>query len=142
MLHFIVATHGPLCHALIASAEMVFGELSGITSVSLTNEGGIESFRKELTQKIDDALDDRLGVLILCDLLSGTPWNVACAHAFHPERVDKVAVISGVNLPLLLLAQDYSEETDPHFAALQLVEQVNEMVIKAIPVIHHSSEDF
>ncbi|WLS76958.1 PTS fructose transporter subunit IIA [Erwinia pyri] len=142
MLQFIVATHGPLCQALIESAEMIFGELTGIKAVSLTNEGGIEAFRTEITKKIDDALLNHDGVLVLCDLLSGTPWNVASAHALHPERVGNVAVVAGVNLPLLLLAQEYSEEADPHFVATQLVKQVTEMVIQAMPVIHQTSEDF
>lgn len=142
MLHLIVTTHGPLCQALIESAEMVFGELTGITPVSLTSEGGIEPFRRELLEKTDAALKNHDGVLVLCDLRSGTPWNVACSYAFHPERASKVAVIAGVSLPLLLLALDYNEAADPHFVAAQLIEQVADMVVQAIPVIHADSEDF
>lgn len=142
MLHIIVATHGPLSVALIESAEMIFGELAGVSAVSLTNEGGIEGFRHQLTERIEGALAAHEGVLVLCDLLSGTPWNVASGYAFHPEKAQRVAVLSGVSLPLLLLAQEYSEVADPNFVAEQLIAQVPDLVVHALPVIHDTTEDF
>lgn len=142
MLQIIVATHGPLSGALIESAEMIFGELAGVSAVSLTNEGGIELFRHQLTERIEGALGAHEGVLVLCDLLSGTPWNVATGYAFQPHKAHRVAVLSGVSLPLLLLAQEYSEVADPNFVAAQLIAQVPDIVVHAIPVIHDTPEDF
>ena len=33
MIHFIVATHGPLAAALLESGRMVYGELPGIPAI-------------------------------------------------------------------------------------------------------------
>ncbi|WP_279487228.1 PTS sugar transporter subunit IIA [Aeromonas veronii] len=52
MLRILIATHGSLAPALLASANMVYGELPAVATVSLTEEGGIEAFRAEFEQTL------------------------------------------------------------------------------------------
>ena len=45
MINVIVATHGPLANALLASGRMVYGELPHVFAVTLGEQAGIEGFR-------------------------------------------------------------------------------------------------
>ncbi|WP_162062844.1 hypothetical protein [Vibrio taketomensis] len=82
MLHFVVASHGPFATALISSAKMVFGELINTTAICLTEEGGIEQFKKISTMK---SLQLHLmSMALLCYAI----WNAArlttlLAYAFN-----------------------------------------------------------
>lgn len=51
-------------------------------------------------------LDDGDGVLVLTDLVGATPCNLVSAIA-HPDTV----FISGLNLPMLIRAYNYSNKT-------------------------------
>ena len=96
MIAFIIATHGPLAEALLASGQMVYGELPHVSVVTLSEQAGIEGFRQDFTKALASAGQNADGVVVLCDLQSGTPWNVACQHAFSPQMTSPVAVLAGV----------------------------------------------
>ncbi|MDE1236019.1 PTS sugar transporter subunit IIA [Vibrio aestuarianus] len=111
MIHFIVATHGPLCTALITSGKMVFGEMPHVTPVSLSEDGGIEDFKVDFKKTITEiANTDVDGIVVLCDLECGTPYNVACTYAFDDSFPCDVEVVSGVNFPTLLMTGDFEED--------------------------------
>ena len=99
MINVIVATHGPLADALLASGRMVYGELPHVYPVTLSEQAGIEGFKETFSQVLTSAGKDADGVLVLCDMQSGTPWNIACHHAFSSQTVPPVAVVAGVNFP-------------------------------------------
>ncbi len=54
-------------------------------------------------------LDSGDGVLILTDLCGATPANIACRLAHHPEQQDRVIVVTGLNLPMLMRVFNYPE---------------------------------
>ncbi|VTM88886.1 EIIAB-Man [Raoultella ornithinolytica] len=97
MINVIVATHGPLANALLASGRMVYGELPHVFAVTLGEQAGIEGFREDFARTLASAGQNADGVLVLCDMQSGTPWNIACQHAFSSQTIPPVAVVAGVN---------------------------------------------
>ena len=127
MINVIVATHGPLAEALLASGRMVYGELPHVYPVTLSEQAGIKGAD---------------GVLVLCDMQSGTPWNVACHHAFSAQTVPPVAVVAGVNFPMLLQSEEICHLTDVHAAAVELLALTVPTLIKAVPVLSVQSDDF
>ncbi|AKP34649.1 PTS sugar transporter subunit IIA [Yersinia aleksiciae] len=142
MIHILLATHGKLAEGLLDSAKMVYGELAQTSFVSLRNEGGIESFKREFAQEIERQNQYVDGILVLCDLQSGTPYNVACCHAFSPDSVKPIAVICGVNFPMLLMSMDFVDSDDVHFVAKTLVTQAAESMIYAQPPQVAPDEEF
>ncbi|ROV59994.1 PTS fructose transporter subunit IIA [Vibrio ponticus] len=142
MLHFIVASHGPLATALISSANMVFGELSNTTAICLTEEGGIEQFKHEFHQQITSIAPNVDGIVVLCDLECGTPYNVACTYSFNPEFNPNVEVVTGVNFPTLLMTADFIEETDAFSVANTLQQEALKTVVVAKPVDLVEEDDF
>ncbi len=113
MLRILIATHGSLAPALLASASMVYGELPAVATVSLTEEGD-----RGLSQRVctDPAPPWRGAdrVLVLCDMECGTPYNVACRFAFDPEWPLPLAVVTGVNFPMLLMSAELLDAVDVH----------------------------
>ncbi|WP_148243662.1 PTS sugar transporter subunit IIA [Enterobacter asburiae] len=142
MIHFIVATHGPLAAALLESGRMVYGDQPGVQAVCLNEQAGIEGFRRDFGAALDAASVNADGVLVLCDMQSGTPWNVACEAAFNPHTQPPVAVVAGVNFPMLLQTEDVMMACDVHHAAAQIIELTLPTLIKAKPVDSAQTDDF
>ncbi|AHG19608.1 PTS fructose transporter subunit IIA [Chania multitudinisentens RB-25] len=142
MLKVIVVSHGPLAEALMASARMVYGELPHTSYVSLSDTGGIEAFKQDFAAELQRVGSGADGMLVLCDLLCGTPYNVVCRHAFDPQGGLPMAVITGVNFPMLLMSADLLEGTDVQQAAQALVAQGCEAIVFAQPVETVQQDDF
>ncbi|MGX5013302.1 PTS sugar transporter subunit IIA [Enterobacter asburiae] len=142
MINVIVASHGPLANAMLESARMVYGELPYCFAVTLTGEAGIEGFKQDFARVLAQASRDTDGVLVLCDMQSGTPWNVACSAAFSAQTHPPLAVLGGVNLPMLLQTDDIHTLTDINAAASQLLELTQPTLVLASPVNTEQSDDF
>jgi PTS system mannose-specific IIA component len=142
MINVILATHGPLAEAMLVSARMVYGELEHVFPVVLSETKGINSFRDEFAAVLHQAGKHADGVLVLCDLQSGTPWNVACHHAFDPATSPPMAVLGGVNFPMLLLSDDVKALSDVNQAAAELLEQARGAVVQAQLTETAQSDDF
>lgn len=142
MINVIVATHGPLADALLASGRMVYGEQPYISTVTLDEQAGIEGFKQDFSRALEWAGRQADGVLVLCDMQSGTPWNVACLHAFAAQTAPPVAVLAGVNFPMLLQCEEILHLTDVHAAAERLLALTVPTLIKATPVLAVQPDDF
>ncbi|GDX05409.1 PTS sugar transporter subunit IIA [Buttiauxella sp. A111] len=142
MINVILATHGSLAEALLTSSRMVYGELPHVFPVMLTENKGINSFADEFAAVLKEASKGADGVLVLCDLQSGTPWNIACHHAFDPQTQPPIAVLGGVNFPMLLLSDEIKDLQDVEHAAAQLLEQTQETLVQARLAEAAQSDDF
>ncbi|WP_051254729.1 PTS sugar transporter subunit IIA [Halobacillus kuroshimensis] len=108
MLSIVIATHGQLSYGLKNSFEMIIGESQHVYPVSL--EEGIDSFTSSTEKLIEDLLKEYEGILVLTDLKGGTPYNVSLKQSFIHE--DKVKVIAGVNLPMIIETSLILESSD------------------------------
>jgi len=105
MIGVLIITHGNLGHELIKAAEMIKGDTRGIASISLDASTAVEEIKKTITTAIKKA-DTGEGVLVMTDLFGGTPSNISLSFL----REDKVEVVTGVNLPMLLKISDIRED--------------------------------
>ena len=105
MIGVLIVTHGNLGQELIKAAEMIKGDVRGIIPLSLDATTGVEDIKKEITSAIKKA-DSGEGVLIMTDLFGGTPSNISLSFL----KKEKVEVVTGVNLPMLLKISDIREE--------------------------------
>lgn len=95
MIGVVVATHGKLAEEMIRTAEAVVGKLVQVAAVSVV------ATEPDVRGRVEEAIrgvDQGDGVLLLTDLLGGSPTNLCLS--FLTER--KVEVVTGVNLPMLL----------------------------------------
>jgi len=102
----VVAAHGELADAFISSAQLICGVLHDLHAVGLRPDESPESFAERLSA----AVRGEGPVLILTDLVGGTPHNVALTLA---RRNPAATVISGVNLAVLVEAATSTDALDP-----------------------------
>ena len=127
MIGVVVASHGKLAEELLRTAEAVVGPLPQVRPVNVV------ATDPEVRHKIEEAIraaDEGEGVLLLTDLLGGSPTQLCLS--FLNER--KVEVVTGVNLPMLLKLVSLRGSGKP---IVQVAREVAEAGQKAIG---HASE--
>src|SRR5699024_7716281 len=101
MVGIILASHGEFAEGILHSSTIMFGEQDNMNGVSTTPSEGPD----ELQEKLKDAvstLDNQDEVLFLVDLWRGTPFNQT--NLLREENKEKCAVVSGINMPMLIEA--------------------------------------
>jgi mannose PTS system EIIA component len=93
----VVVTHGQLAAELLNAAEMIVGDLPQFAAVSIGWHDDVEVAREAIGRAIERVRGEH-GVLILTDMFGGTPANLGVTFV----EPDKVEVITGVNLPMLI----------------------------------------
>ncbi|MGF1461758.1 MAG: PTS sugar transporter subunit IIA [Maricaulaceae bacterium] len=97
MIGLVVVTHGRLAEELLAATEHVVGPQTGLRAVCIGPDDDIEDRRDEI-RATAKSVDDGDGVLVLTDMFGGTPSNLAISIRAR----NRVEVLSGVNLPMLI----------------------------------------
>lgn len=104
MIPILVVTHGPLAKSILESSEMLIGKSNGVETLSLSPGDSFEGFQQRLISKAS-TLDEGAGVLVLADLLGGSPYNAAARSMLHCN----IECLTGLNLSMLLTAVDQRE---------------------------------
>ena len=107
MIGVVVVTHGQLATELVNAAEMIVGDLPQFTAVSIGWHDDVEDAREELGQAIARVRGEA-GVLVLTDMFGGTPSNLGITFL----ETDRVEVITGVNLPMLIKLAGLRDRSD------------------------------
>lgn len=118
----ILLSHGHMAKETLESAKMVVGEIINAQALSMTAEEGIEGITQKLTTALND-IPENESILIIADLLGGTPGNVAMIESAKHTNIE---IITGMNLTMVL---EY---------ALSSIEDVQEMADFLIEVGHES----
>lgn len=107
MIGILIIAHGALGETLIHCASHVLAKRPlRVRQVGVTMHDDPEAILPQ-AQDLVHQLDSGGGVLILTDILGATPSNIA-TRLLVPGRVE---VIAGVNLPMLIRALTYREES-------------------------------
>jgi PTS system ascorbate-specific IIA component len=105
MIGILLIMHEPLANAFMATASHMFeGRQERIEAIDVRADQDPGDLNRIALQAIA-RLDDGSGVLVLTDVLGGTPSN--CCHQLTAQG--RVEVIAGVSLPMLLRAITYRE---------------------------------
>lgn len=107
MVGILLLTHAPLGQAFIEAAAHVFrARPDRIEAIDVV----ADQDTLEVQRLAEDAiarLDDGSGVLVITDVMGGTPSN-CCNKLSFPGHID---VIAGISLPMLLRALTYRHDT-------------------------------
>ncbi|NBK93715.1 PTS sugar transporter subunit IIA [bacterium 1XD21-13] len=99
MVGLLIVTHGSFSREIVSSAELIVGKQKSVEALTLTAGEDVNELRTKVEQKIQE-MNLGEGVLILVDLLGGSPWNVASVCI----RAEDVECVAGLNMPMLLEA--------------------------------------
>jgi PTS system mannose-specific IIA component len=97
MIGLVLVTHGRLASEFIVAMEHVVGPQERIAGICIGPDDDMDQRRRDISEAIAE-VDDGSGVIILSDLFGGTPSNLAISLM----KSDKIEVIAGVNLPMLI----------------------------------------
>ena len=97
MIGLVLVTHGRLAEELRHAMEHVVGPQRAVATVCIGPDDDMERRRQDIRACIS-SVDQGDGVVVLTDILGGTPSNLAISLC-DKRHVD---VIAGVNLPLLV----------------------------------------
>ena len=95
--NYSAAKAGIAAVTLVAAAEMIVGEINHITAVSIGWHDEVNDARADIAQAIE-RVQGEAGVLLLTDMFGGTPSNLGMTFL----ETNRIEVITGVNLPMLL----------------------------------------
>lgn len=99
MIGVIIVTHGHLGAEILRCAESIVGKQNFVATLGLELTEGPDSFKNRVREAILQ-LNTPAGVLVLADMMGGTPCNVA----LHQSRDSALnfELLTGVNLPMLV----------------------------------------
>jgi len=104
MIGLLIISHCDLGREFLNAAELIFGRMEGVDAISITQTMESEDVLRDISKKIK-ALDCGQGVLVLTDMLGGTPSNLSLS--FLQEEM--VEVVTGVNLPMVVAVAQYRD---------------------------------
>lgn len=107
MVGILLLTHAPLGQAFIAAATHVFRGVPVQTeAIDVLADQDPDEIKK-LAQQAITRINDGSGVLVITDVMGGTPSNCTLQLCVPGE----VEVIAGISLPMLLRAITYRHNT-------------------------------
>jgi PTS system mannose-specific IIA component len=96
MIGLVLVTHGRLAAEFLAATEHVVGPQPRLEAICIEADDDMELRRNDIAAALKRC-DAGQGVIMLTDLLGGTPSNLAIS--LMGPNID---VIAGVNLPMLI----------------------------------------
>ena len=97
MIGLVLVTHGRLASEFIVAMEHVVGPQKQIAPICIGPDDDMEERRQQIAEAIRTVYSGDV-VIVLSDLFGGTPSNLAISLM----KTDKIEVIAGVNLPMLI----------------------------------------
>ena len=107
MIGVVVVTHGQLATELVNAAETIVGDLPNFVAVSIGWHEDVQDARQEIAAAIERVKQPG-GVLLATDMFGGTPSNLGMTFL----EKDRIEVITGVNLPMLIKLADLARSSD------------------------------
>ncbi len=110
MIGLVIVSHYRLADEFLQALRLIVGEVDQIRAIGL-DPTAVPA--EEMRTQIDKALrevDGGDGVLVLVDMFGGTPSNLALSF-LEPEKVE---VVTGLNLPMLVKTARQTDELTLH----------------------------
>ena len=97
MIGVLVVTDGNFSESIIKSMELIFGHHDKLEALTLNHGDDVQELLRKVREKTKE-LDDGDGVIVLVDLLGGSPCNVTASCL----REENIQCVTGLNLPMLI----------------------------------------
>ena len=104
------------------------GEFEAVHSLALLPEDSMEVFQAKMEQALQTVDPEASGALVLVDMLGGTPFNVA----IQMSRKRPVEVVTGVNLPMLIVVSSRRDEADLKVLAAEVQKAARESIVTSM----------
>lgn len=130
----LILSHGPMCKAVIESAQMIAGDMEGVVAVPFESGMNPEDYINKVKKAFGTMPE---GSVVLFDLLGGTPFNQAVVE----YRNSGLEGVCGMNLPMLLEALSLRENLSGHELAEALTDCGRTGIVNVGEFIHGLLQD-
>ena len=130
MIGLVLVTHGALADEFRAAVEHVVGAQEQIATICIGPDDDMEKRRQDIVDAIG-AVDSGKGVVLLTDMFGGTPSNLAISLL----EKDRIEVIAGINLPMLIKLASVRETLPLADAVLEAKEAARKYISVASEVL-------
>jgi PTS system mannose-specific IIA component len=131
MIGILIVTHKELAEALMNVWDLIIGRQEAIEAVSLDPNAPPEVSRQQIQRGLS-LVNNGNGVIILTDMLGGTPSNLTLSFL----QEGKVEVVTGVNLPMLMKLTNLRDQDNLQEVALALKQSGQKGIAVASEVLH------
>lgn len=101
--YVLMVSHGGFAEGLCDTLHMFAGNSEGIMSIGLRDGESVEGFRLR-AQTLIAQLDQQDELLVLADLIGGSPLTTVLDVLQEKGMLTNTAVLGGMNLPMALNA--------------------------------------
>jgi len=119
MIGMVIVAHEHIGEAMLAAVDHVLGPQALVAALGIGADADIQSDLSEGSERLHALIkrcDAGDGVLLFADMFGGTPCNLALSCVGE----DRVEVVSGFNLPMLIKAAALRQTlTNLHLLAQQ-----------------------
>lgn len=109
MTGFLIVTHYQLAQEFLRAVELIQGPLEQFRAIGLDPDVQPEEMRASIEKALSE-VDRGEGAVILVDMFGGTPSNL-CMSFLEEDRVE---VVTGLNLPMLVKVASLREPLPVH----------------------------
>jgi PTS system mannose-specific IIA component len=99
MIKIVIVAHGELAGELLNSAETIAGKQPNLYALNRDDQDSLANMQSKI-EALLKSISCEDGVLILADMIGGTPCNASVPMC----REYNIEVLTGVNLPMVLSA--------------------------------------
>lgn len=117
MKGIVITSHGPMAQGILETSKLFFGEQPQIKACCLNADDNPDDFVDVLKDAIKE-VDTGDGVVVFCDMLFGSPCNCMARVVAEDIDNDKIQVLTGVNLAMILQVLSVREASDPSLEEL------------------------
>lgn len=137
MFKIILFTHGGLAAGMLDTSRLIMGEQEAVESYSVEEGCNIEELKEIVKSSIKSSAKNNEEVLVLTDLMFGTPFNITV----QLQDECSFSHITGVNLPLLLEALNRRTDSDLKTAMDGLLDTARQCMRDCSLLLEHSQAE-
>ena len=135
MIGMVLVTHGALAEEFRAALEHVVGAQENLATICIGPDDDMEKRREDIVDAIVK-VDTGHGVALLTDMFGGTPSNLAISLL----EKDKVEVVAGINLPMLIKLTSIRDNQPLDVAVLEARDAARKYISVASEVLAGTQE--
>lgn len=109
MVKLLLISHGKLSLEFLNTMKMIIGNIDGIEAIPMETGVDMNKYKEDMLTYINS---DNNPTLVIADLLGGSPFLTAASIYKEINNKEKMQIVVGMNLPMLLELYNAKNEND------------------------------
>ncbi len=111
MKYVVLISHGEFAPGLRTAVFMMTGEREEVLCTNLKSDMSADTFQENFRELVKPITEDD-EVILMCDILGGSPMSKAVEVLAERNLLDKSIVLTGMNMPMAMTAVIMKDNID------------------------------